>query len=367
MERSNNAQAQRQVVSKLEQEHEAKHQQENGPDDELKDQSENDPRNVTISERSEESGHDKKSEQDIAQIVKSEGNFGNKPRSSVDKGEQNVLEEVAKTENHHKIDSRETKINEGNTQRPLPEQGPIRSSLDDIQKWPQPRTWQGHNPAGASRTSLPPSGASSIGSLCPPKTGRLSPGRSLEQLMLQPENIALPNAVTKKKPPPQSTFTQWVTRAQSTKGAKKESAPEQPAAAPEVLAYRMNINLLASYFSNLKNIAAEKSRQDWSSRIVLYDYVGSAQPHGLRRQEPWKSHASAPLYQEFYSTLTNIPENCVQRIVLVEDLTPMLIDLLGATFQIPPHVFEEHLDRSGYGNALESRGNNATWHTRSST
>ncbi|KAF2714789.1 hypothetical protein K504DRAFT_10796 [Pleomassaria siparia CBS 279.74] len=61
------------------------------------------------------------------------------------------------------------------------------------------------------------------------------------------------------------------------------------------------------------------------------------------------------------------PKDCVQRTILIEDLTPSLIDLLGATFMIPPHVFEEHLDRSGYRMVPEDRDIPVTWHARSST
>jgi hypothetical protein len=49
----------------------------------------------------------------------------------------------------------------------------------------------------------------------------------------------------------------------------------------------------------------------------------------------------------------------------VEDLNLSLIDLLGANFHIPPHVFEQHLDRSGYATVPRNNRNTAAWQTRS--
>lgn len=60
-----------------------------------------------------------------------------------------------------------------------------------------------------------------------------------------------------------------------------------------------------------------------------------------------------------------VSDDCLQRLILVEDLTPSLIDLLGATFQIPPHVFEQHLDRSGYSKESKESNSTVAWHTRS--
>jgi hypothetical protein len=358
-----------QEVNKREPEHDAKDQQEKRPDDGSKTQSENGPRNGTDSEQVKEPGNNTIPEQDNGQIDKKENQPENQPGNDANNGTQNGPGDTSKVENDHKQGSRETSINEGNALSPSPKQRPNRTSLDDLQKWSQSRTWKGAGPAGASRISLPPSGPSSIVSSGPSKTGQLPPGHSLEQLMLRPENIALPKPVTKKKPPEQSAFMRWVTGGPSStskKKSKKVLAPPPPPVAPEVLAYRDNVNQLASHFSNFRNIADARTRHGWSPRIVFYDRVESAQSQVPRRHEPWKSRAFAPPYQEFYSTLRKVSDDCVQRMILVEDLTPSLIDLLGATFQIPPHVFEEHLDRSGYRTVLENRDNAAAWYPRSS-
>ena len=51
------------------------------------------------------------------------------------------------------------------------------------------------------------------------------------------------------------------------------------------------------------------------------------------------------------------------RLVVVEDLGPSLINLLGATFDLSPEFFEEHLYRSGYRGYRVSEASPSTWTT----
>lgn len=99
---------------------------------------------------------------------------------------------------------------------------------------------------------------------------------------------------------------------------------------------------------------------------MMYDRMPTQEVETPTRQEPFNNRSTAPPFSEFQSRLRAVANDCIQRLVLIEDLTPDLIDLLGATFDVPPHVFEEHLDRSGYRKASEQRRDAKAWQTLSS-
>lgn len=65
----------------------------------------------------------------------------------------------------------------------------------------------------------------------------------------------------------------------------------------------------------------------------------------------------------FFVTLGTIPDHVRQRIVVVEDLCPRTINLLGTLFGISPEFFEEHLINSGFGGANYDDPPSHTWTT----
>ena len=225
----------------------------------------------------------------------------------------------------------------------------------------------------ADQVSLPDSGISSNMSDHLDSGLRTSPviplGCSLEQLRTRPENIV--QSTQKKK----DGFLSWIAGPQAARAKRKDQNnlnallphPQQISrTAPETDDYRESVHELASHFPTFKNVAATKTRHQWSSRIVFYDHIRDAQSQNPSRHEPWENSVYQPSYLDFRDKLRNVPEKCTQRLVLIEDLTPALIDLLGATFQIPPHVFEEHLERSGYTGVWERQHDATQWHTRPS-
>ena len=244
----------------------------------------------------------------------------------------------------------------GNRDQPtaLPEQSPTikaRTSFDLLQK--ATRTYYASAPEEAINIPLPESRASSLSSWGQLGPSALPLGQSRERLELRPEDVPLPSRrpKTKKK----SAFLAWTGgNPKAPKPKKKEATEPEHATVPpidtELKNYRKNINRLATHFPNFQNVAATTSdtRHEWSSRIVIHDRISADEGHATTRQEPFAGRSTVPAFNEFRKRLLGVTDDCVQRIVLVEDLSPKLIDLLGATFDIAPHVFEEHLESSGY-------------------
>ena len=143
----------------------------------------------------------------------------------------------------------------------------------------------------------------------------------------------------------------------------------QPTDINEADVYRMSLLTSANRFSNLHHASAVYTRHIWSSNIMLYDILETQQPSASTPQTLWPdahSH-SVPTYEDFRNTLRSTPARCHLRMIFVEDLNPLLIDYLGAAFQIPPGVFEKHLDGSGFaGESFEDK-TPARWLNHSSS
>jgi hypothetical protein len=245
-------------------------------------------------------------------------------------------------------------------------------SLEALQRWPTSRLWPLLHVTGASQISLPLSVASSTGLPSAPADTK----DSLEQLTIEPANIPLPNSDVNlitpatKKPKQPSALQSWFGGAAATKSKKrskkKAAAQPPPHENSERFKYRSNINALAINLPNFKNVSHERTRVEWSGRLVFFDRHDGSEEHTPKLQEPWKYQLSLPPYDNFHNTLKKVPDNVSERVILIEDLDPALIDHVGTTFQIPPHVFEEHLDRSGYTGFSETRKAADLWNTRSS-
>jgi len=174
--------------------------------------------------------------------------------------------------------------------------------------------------------------------------------------MLQPENVPLPDEAASEP----------TTQPKGHPKPQRKKPKQTPGAAPPPLrAYRADIDLLNERISNLPNASSKNVRHNWPIRIVYYD---SFKDHPTPvRAEPWQESDEPPPFSEFYNTLRNIRSGCVQRLILIEDVSPSLIDLLGATFQVPPYLFEHHLANSGFGMTLDDQETSINWITKALT
>lgn len=297
-----------------------------------------------------------------------------------------------------------------------------RTSLEDLQRWGFSRTWPRLNRLEAGARALPPSSASSINEPIGPQIERIDAIKSLDQLLLRPNEIALPEGtcaqertssepeITRPAREPERPLDKYFGSSQRSHSPlrrkrtdqwrktqenrrpprklwdlvfaglqpggrlrqerklplalirKKQPVNSEPEFS-EAEVYRSNVTKLAAQFSHLHNVSTDqtKTRHGWSSRIMFYDVLDSLQHEAIRLQEPWSGAKVQPDYQEFRNVLKEVSSDCIQRVILVEDISPSLIDYLGAAFDIPPHVFEEHLDGSGYAGDLSQRSGAARW------
>ncbi|RAR04102.1 mg2+ transporter -like zinc transport protein [Stemphylium lycopersici] len=298
-----------------------------------------------------------------------------------------------------------------------------RTSLEDLQRCDLSRTWPRLDRFEAIARPLPPSSASSTKEPVGPDIERVDTIKSLDQLLLRPNEIALPDdtcgqegasiqpeitrpareperplgqnfgpnqrpysplrrkrtdqwgKAQENRRPPRSRLWDLVFAGLQPGGRlrqerklpvaitrKKHPANSEPEFS-EAEVYRSNVTKLAAQFSHLHNVNTDqtKTRHGWSSRIMFYDVLDSLQREAIRLQEPWSGAKVQPDYHEFRDVLKEVSSDCIQRVILVEDISPSLIDYLGAVFDIPPHVFEEHLDGSGYAGDLSQRSGAARW------
>ncbi|CAF9935234.1 hypothetical protein IMSHALPRED_010152 [Imshaugia aleurites] len=134
--------------------------------------------------------------------------------------------------------------------------------------------------------------------------------------------------------------------------------------------YWENNSHLSRQFPHLKCVRSS-SRYD-KANITIFDYVGSA----LKDTEHLSTDFKLDNSSESENILGSKFDECRQficsnnslsqvdrRLVVVEDLGPSLINVLGATFDLSPEIFEEHLHRSRYGGSKAPGMPPSNWRT----
>ncbi|KAF2461440.1 hypothetical protein BDY21DRAFT_86528 [Lineolata rhizophorae] len=269
-----------------------------------------------------------------------------------------------------------------------------RSSLDDILRWPTSRVWPSPGGQGASAVQLPPSGSSSLRSTSldqilrqpstqappsqddgdapsvalppskpsslPESRDRVNPPTSLEDLLLRPQDVPLPSS-PRLRP-------RILSRKEGR--ARKSAKATQSREGNDLWKYQRNIQRLATKLPHLRAVNYDRCRHSWCKRIIFYDFTPSPQRNSqqgpqskyrlARRHEPWRS-PYLPQYEEFSNSIKRVPDGTAKRVILVEDLSPHAIGLIGATFGISPNFFEDHLSQSGYMRARGDRAVPAAW------
>ena len=134
--------------------------------------------------------------------------------------------------------------------------------------------------------------------------------------------------------------------------------------------YKKKNERLSKWFPHLQGVCSG-SRHD-KADITIFDYTGSVLQDLQHKSFDFMSEdtpqsqdfASPDLEQcrQFICTIGSLSQ-VETRLLVVEDLGPSLINLLGATLDLSPEFFEEHLYRSDYRGYRASEMSPSTWTT----
>ncbi|KAI9702191.1 MAG: hypothetical protein M1820_006273 [Bogoriella megaspora] len=136
----------------------------------------------------------------------------------------------------------------------------------------------------------------------------------------------------------------------------------QPSTDPTFASYRGRVRLLARYMPKLKIVSTNKCRSPYSGRMACFDFASQSFKASRVTHFPSRIDSQNAVREAQLSIFKNILPTTTLRLLLVEDLSPLLINLLGDAFQMSPEFFEEHLRSSGY--QFEDEGNTSNaWGT----
>ena len=134
--------------------------------------------------------------------------------------------------------------------------------------------------------------------------------------------------------------------------------------------YKKKNERLSKRFTHLQGVCSG-SRRD-KADITIFDYTGNVlqdpqhksfdfMPEDNVQSQDFVS-PNLELCRQFICPVGSLSQ-VETRLVVVEDLGPSLINLLGATFDLSPEFFEEHLYRSDYRGYRVSETSPSTWTT----
>lgn len=126
-------------------------------------------------------------------------------------------------------------------------------------------------------------------------------------------------------------------------------APNQYVSQVRRLNYWQRTASLMDCLPHLKAIHPENGRHRNIGFVTCIDYLRGHDQPIVYDKLAINQFRSRRAFTDRLGELRNTPEtHMATRVILVEDLSPGLIESLGTVFEIDPEVFAEHLNRSGY-------------------
>jgi hypothetical protein len=187
--------------------------------------------------------------------------------------------------------------------------------------------------------------------------GSFESGSSLENVYVVPDSLEqlqrLHTVVPSKIPLPDSTDSLYVygedemssvelSDTAYVRGKNSRSAGKN---------YVLRTKRLAGFLPHLK-ILERKGRRELVGNVACVDYLDdgatfriTAEINVIKAMDVFHDSTLLSDLQYISSTADDTTE---MKLILVEDLCPALIDILGTTFKLDPEFFAEHLNRSGY-------------------
>lgn len=115
--------------------------------------------------------------------------------------------------------------------------------------------------------------------------------------------------------------------------------------------YWENIRPLTQILPHLRAIQPPNGRHERMGRLKAIDYSTDGTASQVRR---WRlgPRSDPQKIATRLQDLKGVDDDAIaSRMIIVEDLSPELIAILGSVFELDPEFFAEHLNRSGYNNA----------------
>ncbi|KAF2177489.1 hypothetical protein K469DRAFT_358467 [Zopfia rhizophila CBS 207.26] len=135
-----------------------------------------------------------------------------------------------------------------------------------------------------------------------------------------------------------------------------------PKSVPFVL-YEGMVGQLVEHMPQLVNVRGSDCRQSKSGNVFCYDTL---QTGGFRRQQDsieFSKVSTTDARTRIQNLRPDRVPNVRSRYILIEDLSPPVIEIVGSTFWLNPEFFEEHLNRSGYRGDSYGDPHPRTWNT----
>lgn len=131
--------------------------------------------------------------------------------------------------------------------------------------------------------------------------------------------------------------------------------------------YWKRIEPLTHFMPHLKNILPSRGRHQYAGKVTCLDYFPNTHSPQVGLEIDM-NNARAPLKPDRMAhqlkKMTVVEDQTVSlRMILVEDLCPESIAMLGVTFGLDPEFFARHLNRAGYDVEDYNEVDAARWNT----
>jgi len=133
-------------------------------------------------------------------------------------------------------------------------------------------------------------------------------------------------------------------------------------AVPKVT-YEGKVGRLVKHMPHLVNVRESDCRQSRCGEVFCYDALVTGGLPVLLDHIELSGVDRADVTRRIQKMRTHRMSNVRFRYILIEDLSPQIIEMVGSVFWLNPEFFEEHLNRSGYRGDSYGDPHPRTWNT----
>lgn len=163
---------------------------------------------------------------------------------------------------------------------------------------------------------------------------------------------------------PASTLPESTQAASLDRPSTFIDAPQPPT--PDRRDYWQKIEPLTHFMPHLTDIIPPKGRHRYAGKVACIDYRSDGYPQTRDEIDVFhfKSRSGRKRMARQLMGIETVDDPTVtSRVLLVEDLCPESIEMLGAVFNLDPEFFAEHLNKSGYESEDYGEVDATRWNT----